>query len=192
MTPYLEYLYSFIDRSGRYGSVADERICEALSYIAIPRAAFDKNPYDRTRLDDILGFRKGFLDNYAAEGNRFEANEADILMENPFTLFELLVTLAVKIEQIVMQNTIYGNRTPIWFWMMLENLDITYQTVCRTDGTIDLEYIAAVADRWLNREYCKNGDGSPFPMKKTVEDTRKLPFWKHAMLYFSENFEGKW
>lgn len=182
---YFDYLYDKIDRNKRYGSVADRRICGALARIVVEPEVFERFAYDQTRLDDMNAMREEFLDN-------FDPYNEDNMARAWYSAFEFLVAFASKIENLVMSNSIYGDRTEKWFWSMLENLDITYETCCLRDGSIDLDYISSVFGRWVNRIFCYNGDGSPFPLKNPPEDMRNVPFWRHAMLWFTENFEGKW
>lgn len=174
---YFDFLYSKICRN-RYGSVADERICRALCRLPLDVDIFNENPYDSTRLDDIWECRNIYI----AENGDWDEDAKGYL-----SVFEFLVTFCEKIEIVVMANSNYGDRTATWFWMILDNLDITYDTACKMDGTIDLDYISAVIYRWLNKNFCKNGDGSPFPLKKSTDDCRKLSFWEHALRYFTEN-----
>lgn len=182
---YFDYLYDEIDRNPRYGSVADRKICDALARIAIEPELFGRFAYDQTRIDDMKAAREDYIAAFDREGE-------DDMARAWYSAFELLVTFASKIENVVMSNPIYGVRTAKWFWSMLENLDITYETCCNRDGSVDLDYISSVIGRWLNRIYCYNGDGSPFPLKNPPEDMRNVPFWRHAMLWINENFEGKW
>ena len=182
---YFDYLYSKIDRNPRYGSVADRRICECLSRIFVEPEVFGRFAYDQTRLDDMDDAREAYFEDPMSEND-------DDMARACYTAFEFLVTFACKIENVVMNNTIYGDRTPKWFWSMLENLDIVYDSCCFPDGRIDMDYISTVIGRWMNRIFCYNGDGSPFPLKTPPEDMRNVPFWRHAMLWLSENFEGKW
>lgn len=182
---YFDFLYDRIDRNKRYGSVADRKICDALSRVAIEPELFERFAYDLTRIEDMKTFREAYFE-------QFDVRREDDMANAWYSAFEFLVTFACKIEDIVMTNTVYGDRTPKWFWSMLENLDITYETCCFVDGRVDLDYISSVIGRWINRIYCYNGDGSPFPLKNPPEDMRNVPFWRHAMLWLTENFEGKW
>lgn len=145
---------------------------------------------DETRCEDIVYARHSYIDCVSDE--IFDDEIEDILGREP-SVFELLATLSVKIEDKVMSNPIYGDRTSKWFWTMIENLDISVENCLLPDEkTLDVQYIADVCRRWLDRQYTKNGDGSPFPLRNPPEDCREIDMWRLAMYYFNENFEGKW
>lgn len=183
MLTYFDYLFEKVERNS-YGSVVDERICSTLHSII-----FDSDIVDDTRIEDIQAAREDYFNLVEC---RPEWDSAIFEGDEEFSVFELLVTLAEKLESKLMRNPIYGDRTPVWFWSMLENLDITTDTVIKEDGNIDSDYIMSVICRWLYKEFQYNGDGSPFPLKNPSEDTRLCSIWRHAMYYLNENYEGKW
>lgn len=104
------------------------------------------------------------------------------------TVFELMAGLAISMEDNIMTNTKFGDRTPKWFWMMIDNLGLDGMT----NENLDSDYVFAVISRWIRREFDANGDGSPFPMKKTAEDMRDVDIWRSLCLYVTENFNGRW
>lgn len=183
MLTYFDYLFEKVERN-TYGSVVDERICKELDEVI-----FTSNCVDETRIEDIQSARDDYFD---LTGGSPRWNSDVCECDREFSVLELLVTLADKMEIKLMRNPIYGDRTPVWFWSMLENLDITTDTVMNADGSVDEDYIMSVICRWLFKEYSQNGDGSPFPLRNPPEDTRFCSIWRHAMYYLNENYEGKW
>ena len=72
-----------------------------------------------------------------------------------------------------------------WFWMMIENLDLMK---CQDDN-FDTGYVHQQIRIWLDRAFKRNGEGSPFPLKKGVSrDQRKVDIWYQMCGYLSENF----
>lgn len=104
------------------------------------------------------------------------------------TVLELLVGLSISLEDNVMSNPEYGDRTHTWFWMMIENLGLSGMT----NDKIDTEYVFKVIDRWMHRDFDRNGDGSPFPMRTLGVDMREIEIWRSLCLYVTENFRGRW
>lgn len=107
--------------------------------------------------------------------------------EDDYNVFEALVAIALAMENRIMTNSELGDRTVLWFWSMLENLEVVY-----TDYDFDEEYTEAIIERWLSRNYDRNGDGSPFPLKNSGEDLRNASIWRMAQLWLAENFKGRW
>lgn len=88
-----------------------------------------------------------------------------------------------------MTNTEYGNRAPQWFWMMLDNLELT-----KYDDSVEfnldvLNYIHGTVDRVLFRRFDQNGDGGLFPLKSSKSDQRITDFWTQFLLYLDENYQ---
>lgn len=104
-----------------------------------------------------------------------------------YNVLEAIIAISCAIENQIMSNSEYGDRTVLWFWTILENLEIVFK-----DKEFDLEYTQAVLDRWLSRKFERNGDGSPFPLKNSNEDLRYASIWRMAQLYLTENFKGRW
>lgn len=189
---YFDHLYDAIEMKREDCTPEQcERLCMILHSILI-----EPELLDETRLEDISFARTNYreLVDYgvvSCDGESYSELLSDLYRSKP-SVFELLATLALKIEEKVMSNPIYGYRAPVWFWTMIENLDISPETVTMPDGRMDVEYIDSVCIRWLDKQFQKNGDGSPFPLRNPPEDARLVDMWRLAMWYFNENFEGKW
>lgn len=175
---YFDYMLGAIDVRGR----KEENICAALHDILI---ADECEFIDQTRGDDVLYMRQDYIEMFPEE---YEEND----IHQEISVLELLVSLAIKIEDKVMSNPIYGNRTGKWFWTMLDNLELSPEFACDDMCKVDYEYVSQVCQRWLNGCFDRNGVGSPFPLRNAPEDVRHISMWRQAMLYFNENFEGKW
>lgn len=183
MKTYFDYL---CDEVG-VETAKERRLCKILHDICISPEEYDV--IDETREEDIDELRAKFCSVYG-EG-LFEDEIEDILDGFP-TVLEFLTVLAIKIEDKVMSNPIYGDRTAKWFWIMIENLEISPENVFEENYKIDSQYIREVCERWLSGEFDRNGVGSPFPLRNAPEDVRDVGIWRHAMWYFNENFEGRW
>lgn len=184
MMTYFEYVLEKVGAE----KASEHALCKVLHDILINPE--DTDLIDETRYDDVDEMRVNYLD-FVGRDSLFE-DEIDELLTNLPSMLELLVVLSVKIEDKVMSNPIYGDRTAKWFWTMIENLDISPENVYSYEGGVDANYVRNVCDRWLSGNYDRKGVGSPFPLKKPHCDVRVLSIWEHAMAYFNENFEGRW
>ena len=70
-----------------------------------------------------------------------------------------------------------------WFHEMITNLGIDIP-----DDEIDRTFVRETVDRWLRRDFKRNGLGSPFPLLRGRTDQRKKPIWDQMSAYVSENY----
>ena len=73
----------------------------------------------------------------------------------------------------------------IWYAELLENLDLIKVTDAywRRKGTDAVDLINRVIAIFLDRTYDRNGEGSLFPIKRSVVDMRTLDIWYQMMTY---------
>ena len=86
-------------------------------------------------------------------------------------------------EQDILQNDDIGNRTSIWFWMMMENMELHIMDERRYDDY----YVNQVIDKFLNRKYGPNGEGGPFYLPYSSKDLREVELWYQAMWFITAN-----
>lgn len=88
------------------------------------------------------------------------------------SVLEVLVSMAIGMEQIM---AVPGEEQPErWFWEMIDNLDLE-----NGDAEDKIE-------RWMNRDFTRNGEGGMFPIRHPHQDQRTAPFWQQAMAYLGE------
>lgn len=108
-------------------------------------------------------------------------NEATIrvnLDNRPCSVFEMMVALAKRIEEIMLDPS-KGDRTSEWFWYMMENLGFY-----PNDPTCaDSDYISSVIECFHNKEYGPDGVGGLFYIENPHEDLRTVPIWTQANWY---------
>lgn len=120
------------------------------------------------------------------------ANECDVpqplvalyLDVQACSVLEMMVALAIRIEDTLMGNPYFGDRTAFWFEQMLMNtrLDIM------TDDNYDERYVRNILYILLTRSYDKNGMGGLFYLKNPPEDMRKVDIFHQVCWYLDENF----
>lgn len=104
----------------------------------------------------------------------------DILEIYPCSVLEMMVALALRMDEDIMYDQDYGPRTAVWFWEMVQSLDISEEDA-RT-GHID-----ATVERLLNRTYLPDGRGGLFTAKRHFDiDMRKEEIWYQMCWHISE------
>lgn len=98
------------------------------------------------------------------------------------SVLEVLASIAYRVEESIMCDDDYGDRTYLWFWKMIENLDI-----CLPNSKYNEDYVSWVLHRFMNREFEPDGTGSIVKLRdKHKTDARDIEFWHLFCLYLSE------
>lgn len=105
-------------------------------------------------------------------------NSIDIL-DGPCSVLEMMVALAIRCEETIMDNTGYGDRTGQWFWSMMSNLGIKFMT----DDNFDEVYVKEKINTFLDRRYSPNGKGGLFYIEGCTDDLRVLEIWTQLCWY---------
>lgn len=171
ITSYFEWLCDLVD-DGRY-----KKLC----YILFETEFTYTISMDGNRYADGINLRYRF----ARENDIPHPVIASELDNNPCSIFEMMVALALRFEEDIMTNDDYGNRTYIWFRDMLKSLGL----IDMTNSNIDPEFVEDVLDRFLNHDYASNGKGGLFTVNGSNYDLRYVEIWYQAMWYLSEKGE---
>lgn len=131
---------------------------------------------DENRAQDGIDLRDRFI----RECGYHEEDE--VYLEKPCSVLEMMVALAIRAEQTIMDDPDAGNRTGQWFWEMITSLGLG-----RMD---DLNFNRAKAmrtiDRFLDRKYEPNGKGGLFTMPDCERDLRDVDIWYQINWYLNE------
>lgn len=135
-------------------------------------------PLDENRLIDGIELRYKFAESVGipslAIRKKFDNSKCSIL--------EMMVGLAVRIEDTIMCDADFGDRTSMWFWMMIKSMELYEET----NDRIQLEYVEMVIDRFLNRTYSASGKGGLFTVNDPYKDMTKYEIWHQMNLFFSK------
>ena len=136
---------------------------------------------DGNRADDGIHFRYrfGYDNDYPEETIR------RYLDLKPCNMLEMMAALAYRIEEQIMTDTSYGNRTSQWFWNMINSLGLGQ--MC--DAKFDVEYVENVIFRFLNRDYSPYGAGGLFIVNNPACDMRDVEIWCQAMWFLNDILE---
>jgi len=130
---------------------------------------------DGNRFEDgiDLRYRFGFENSY--EGPMV----ATYLDDRPCSVLEMLIALAIRCEEHIMDDPHEGNRVGQWFWNMIANLGLKSMS----DTNFDKGYADGVIYRFLNREYKRNGEGGLFTVEHCNYDLRSVEIWYQMCWY---------
>lgn len=132
-------------------------------------------PRDENRAEDGIRLRR-------------EMGFGEILQDKPCSILEMLIALAIRIEECYMHDREKGDRTSQWFWEMLVNMGVGAQS----DRNYDPAYVNSCIERFIRREYdADGGNGGIFVLENPREDLRNVDIWYQAMWYVTEisNYE---
>lgn len=165
---YLEWLTSLID-DGR-----------ANNHTALLRHLFEydfryTHHMDANRLADGLDLRYRF----GRENGIDDRIIATFIDDKPASVLEVMVALAVRCEDHIMENSDIGNRTPIWFWGMVDSLGLSDMD----DEGYDADNVDFVMERFLDCAYDRDGSGGLFTVHNPTTDMRNLDIWYQMCMF---------
>ena len=126
-------------------------------------------PMDQNRAMDGIDLRWRFT---LEEGSELD-------MDEPCSVLEMLIALAIRCEENIMDDPAVGDRTGQWFWGMIVNLGLGSMT----DARFDRYFVDDVIERFLNREYEPDGRGGLFKIRDCDYDLRDVEIW-HQLLWY--------
>lgn len=137
-------------------------------------------PRDRNRVEDGIDLRW----RYACLITDSDRERTDIVRElylphNSCNILELMVALAIRCEETIMDDPSYGNRTRQWFWNMVRSLGLSGMV----DKTFDEDYVDMVLDRFMDRKYDQDGKGGLFTIRNCEYNLRTAEIWYQLCWY---------
>ena len=129
-------------------------------------------PYDDNRADDGIQLRR-----------RYALAHDDVSLSRyipgPCSVLEMMVALAIRCEETIMDDTALGDRTGQWFWGMVHNIGLSPMI----DSEFDRNFVDEAVARLLNREYEPDGRGGLFTVKRCTHDMRTVEIWRQLSWY---------
>lgn len=99
------------------------------------------------------------------------------------SILEMMIALACRCEDQIMEDDAQGNRTGIWFWNMIVSLGLGQMN----DERYSEKRVDFIIDRFLDREYDANGRGGLFTIQNRYIDMRETEIW-YQMSYYLDEF----
>ena len=163
-----------------FGLVCGKRYSRSMSYEKLLMRLHNRDftysiLMDENRAEDGVDLRYRFGD----EKNCLD--EAYLYLTGPCSVLEMMVALALRCEEHLMDDPDYGNRTSQWFWGMIVNLGLGSMT----DDRFDRDFVDETIDIFLRREYEPDGKGGLFTIKDCKYDLRNIDIWYQLNWYLS-------
>lgn len=133
---------------------------------------------DRNRAKDGVDLRRRFALDRGDE-------ELSGYLDGPCSVLEMMVALAIRCEECIMDDPHIGDRTGQWFWGMIVNLNLGSMI----DSRFDEEYAIDIIERFLDREYEPDGEGGLFTIRHCLEDLRDVEIWVQLLWYIDSIYE---
>lgn len=134
---------------------------------------------DANRADDGTDLRYRF-----AYEMRLSSDEVRrYLDDRPCSVLEMMVALASRCEEQIMDNPEDGNRTGKWFNHMLTSLGLMEMD----DQQFDEKTVIDILCLFMNRDYDESGQGGLFTLRNPKWDMRETEIWYQMMAYLEEN-----
>ena len=172
---YFEWLYDYVCSGRAHKDVSYRKMFMYLHQIefifSIP------NDVNRAKDGENLRYRFGMIK------DEDMVDEYLYILDGPCSVLEMMVALAVRCEETIMDDTRYGDRTGQWFWCMMSNLGIDRMT----DDVFDKPYVEEKINTFLMREYEPDGKGGLFYIRGCVDDLRDMEIWTQ-LCWFLDNF----
>lgn len=114
--------------------------------------------------------------------DRLHSREIPECLDGPCSVLEMLIALALRCEETIMDDPRYGNRSGQWFWEMIGNLGLT----SLTDDKYDKRLAQGIINRFLNRDYEPNGEGGLFVIRHCDDDLRRVEIWVQMLWHLND------
>ena len=132
-------------------------------------------PMDANREEDGIDLRYRFVTEVGIPKNY---QEVYAYLDGPCSVLEMMIALAIRCEESIMDDPDIGDRTSEWFWLMMKNLGLDYMSDRKFDRDIAEEKISI----FLDRRYKRNGEGGLFVVNGR-RDLRKVEIWYQMCWY---------
>lgn len=160
-----------------YDLVCDGRFAKSISYRKLlMRLHATEFRYsilnDGNRADDGVNLRYRF-------SRHSGIKNAQAYIDGPCSVLEMILALAIRCEECIMDNPKLGNRTGQWFWGMVNNMGLG----AMTDDRFDRGRVDSVINAFLDRRYNPNGKGGLFTIRNNTDDLRNVEIWYQMCWY---------
>lgn len=174
---YFNWLYEYVCKGRTHDKISYTLLLKCLHQIEF--IYIIQNDINRAKDGVDLRYRFAMSNGY---------NEDDIynimnILDGPCSVLEMMVALAIRCEETIMDNTNYGDRTGQWFWGMMSNLGIGLMY----NDIFDYGVVTNCVNTFLDREYEPDGKGGLFYIRNCVDDLRYVEIWTQLCWYL-DNF----
>ena len=168
---YFDWMYNLVCRNRYSKNISFKKI---FSYLNDTKFTYSIR-MDSNRSKDGIELRRRYANEFKI------ANIYDRIC-GPCSVLEMMIALAIRCEETIMDDENFGDRTDQWFWDMMKNLGLSHMD----DDEFDEEYVSDVITRFLNRDYEPDGRGGLFFVRNCDIDLRDVEIWIQ-MLWYLDN-----
>jgi hypothetical protein len=177
---YFEWLYELVCGKWEPRNLSFRRL---LTFLYDTQFVPD-NEMDRNRAVDGENLRGRFAEECNDIPGIIPENNVSVTFQGkPCNMLEMMVALALRCEETIMEDADIGNRTGQWFWSMIVSLGLASMD----DNRFHQSRAEFVIERFRRRDYQPNGAGGLFTLQNPKEDMRTLDIWYQMMAYLNEN-----
>ncbi|MGN1370903.1 MAG: hypothetical protein ACI4XM_01285 [Candidatus Coprovivens sp.] len=109
-------------------------------------------------------------------------DEISRYLDRPCSVLEMMIALAIRCEEHIMEDPDIGNRTSEWFWIMIRNLGLHSMN----DTRFNIDKVDEIVSTFLYREYKRNGEGGLFIVDNLKRDMCDIEIW-YQMCWYLDN-----
>ena len=168
---YFDWMYNLVCRNRYSKNISFKKV---FSYLNDTKFTYSIR-MDLNRAKDGTELRRRYANEFKI------ANIYDRIC-GPCSVLEMMIALAIRCEETIMDDENFGDRTDQWFWDMMKNLGLGHMD----DDEFDEEYVSDVVTRFLNRDYEPDGRGGLFFIRNCDIDLRDVEIWIQ-MLWYLDN-----
>lgn len=132
---------------------------------------------DKNREMDGIALRYRFGYEKGISGDDISA----AIGKDPCSVLEVMTALCLRCAEQIFDEDVYA-QSKIMFCDMLHSLGVDSQT----GGCIDILAVQRAVERFLDRNYRKNGRGGLFTVSSPDRDMRNVEIWYQMCLYLDE------
>jgi hypothetical protein len=118
---------------------------------------------------------------YALE---YDLDSVPKYIDNPCSVLEMMIALALRCEETIMDDPKYGDRTAQWFWSMINSLGLGSMV----DRLFNLDKAEKIVTIFLDREYEPDGRGGLFTIRGCDRDLRQVEIWTQLSWYLKKYY----
>lgn len=173
---YFTWLYDYVCYGRAHSAISYKKLFMLLHDTEFVYVNYN----DKNRAQDGIDLRYRFaMSKYDEPGTPVDVYTVTSILEGPCSVLEMMVALAIRCEETIMDDTRYGNRTGQWFWEMINNLDIGNMF----DERFNRKIVEEKIQTFLARDYEPDGRGGLFYIKDCQDDLRNVEIWMQLLWY---------
>lgn len=162
-----------------YELVCNGRFAKSITYRQLLTFLHDTEfiyfvPYDENRAAEGIALRYRYCLLHDCE-------DMECYLTGPCSVLEMMVALAIRCEENIMDDPAKGDRTSQWFWSMITNLGLGSMS----DNNFNEWLVNDIITRFLERDYEPDGRGGLFTVKNWNRDMRTAEIWHQLMAYIN-------